>query len=228
MNNSAGSTRTYQICPKKEAAREETIISVYRELFGHSLPEGKQYWSMCSGHTNPDGTFSHGSELGQMLKEGLITVDQFHGVDIVEEIIQKNKNALPESNWHHGDFVRMMKKAYLQNSFNPAIINADFVSMSKKASVEVSDIIELLTYIKAKNVMVVSNIMYNNPYGDKRISKPLDTNPDEILEDYMKHNVFKSSWKEGEWNLYPDSYFYYGTGKDSRTVMMSSIFYKTN
>ena len=66
---------------KKLTAREETIIKYYRRVFHESLPKEKQYWSMCA-QCAQNGKLIPGTELDQVLKEGLITPDQFHGVDI--------------------------------------------------------------------------------------------------------------------------------------------------
>lgn len=225
MTITSGSTRTYPMCPKKEKAREETILSTYGSLFSDRLPDDKQYWTMCSTHTNDDGSFSVGSELGQVMGAGLITPDQFYGVDVVDSIIDANKNAMPSANWIYDDFVSAMREEAFKGTFNPGIINADFISMHKKASRTVADIIELVTYADVHDVMVVANVMYNNPYANKRV--PEEILVDDMLDIYLKYNHFKRAWSKGGWGVLPDFYCYMGTGTNSKTIMVSMIFFRT-
>lgn len=224
MTTTLGSNRVYQCCPKKERAREETIMNIYRKYFHDSLPSDKQYWTMCSGHTNEDGSFSYGSELGQLLRSNFISPEQFFGVDIVKDIIVKNDIALPTANWLYGDFVQVMKKQYKEDTFNPAIINADFISMNKKSSKVTSGILEFLSYIDCKDVMVIANVMYTNPYSGKRVA--LDKiDGDLLLEEYKKHAEFHYAWNKG-WSIHPRVYSYEGTGENSNTIMSTLIFYR--
>lgn len=220
-----GSNRTYQSCPKKEQAREETIMKVYKRYFHDSLPYDKQYWSMCSGHTNDDGSFSYGSELGQLLRNNFVVPEQFYGVDIVDSIIEKNRLALPSANWLHGDFLQSMRKQYVENIFNPGIINADFISMNKKSSKITASIIEFLSHIGCRNVMVVANVMYTNPYSGRRVNLD-DVEVNELLKSYKKYSEFRYGWSLGGWNFHPMVYSYEGTGEKSNTIMSSIIFYR--
>jgi hypothetical protein len=121
-------------CPKKIKARHQTIIAPYKTIFQNSLPQNKQYWTMCSNHSDEQGNFQPHSELGQLLEESLITENQFYGVDIEPNIIQLNKLAKPNVNWINDDFLRAMQKAFKENNFNPGVVNADLISLKHRGS----------------------------------------------------------------------------------------------
>lgn len=132
---------------------------------------------------------------------------------------------MPDANWICHDFVQAMKQSVTSNGFNPAVINADFVCMNKKAAKTVSDILELITYLGIKDVMVVSNVMYNNPYANNSFDA-IELDPDITLRAYLKHNTFKLAWSKGGWDVYPECYYYGGTGENSKTLMATTVFYR--
>jgi hypothetical protein len=211
-------------CPKKHHAREETIISMYRKNFSHSIPEGRQYWSMCGPHTK-DGVFQEGSELGQLLQYELITAKQFYGVDIEKEIIEQNEKAKPEANWIHDDFLHSMKFAYKKGMFFPSVVNADFISLKERGTAITSQIMSFLEDIRCSDVLLVSNIMLTNPHsigGAKMIDVKMIG--DAIISDFEKWKAFQYAWGTGNWDIHPEFYVYNGTGKKSRTVMGTFVF----
>jgi len=217
---------TFASCPKKLDARKTTIIDVYRQHFGRSLPADKQYWTMCASQIDACGELSSESELGQMFGEELITKDQFYGIDIKEDVIASNRMAAPECNWLEGDFFSTMEDAYASGNYNPGIINADFVTMIWKSAPIVSGVMAFLSDIGMTDVMVVANVMATNPYGSGRI--PVDFVPDfdEISGEYLKNAVYRRAVSQGDWTLHPELFYYWGTGDRSKTVMSTYCFVK--
>ena len=130
----------------KTIIRQVTIIEPYKRIFGDSLPAEKQYWTLCNLQTNPAGQITEESEIGQLLDTGLITKEQFHGVDYDADIIEHNKRHIPESHWYAGDFFRTL--LHNQDDFNPGIIYLDFTCLGKKAAKVSADTIELINYFK--------------------------------------------------------------------------------
>lgn len=217
---------TFAVCPKKVDARKTTIIEPYRQHFGDALSVDKQYWTMCASQVDDGGKFSTDSELGQMLGSGLITKDQFYGVDIKSDVIDANKTAMPDCNWITGDFGKSMRRAYKAGNFNPGIVNADFVVMSAKASYIIADIISFLTYIEASDVLLVANIMANNPYGSGKIPEDFVPNFEDISNSYLSNSEFSRNFKAGGWTIHPELFYYWGTGERSKTVMCTYCFIK--
>lgn len=211
-------------CPKKYHAREETIIGMYRKYFARSIPEGKQYWTMCGPHTK-DGVFQQGSELGQLLQEKFITEEQFFGVDIQKEIIEQNKTAKPKVNWINDDFLHAMKVAYKEGNFNPAMINADFISLKERGSAIASQIMSFLEEIDCQDILFVSNIMLTNPhaFGGTKLAD-IEINGDAVISEFERWKAFQYVWSTGNWGIHPQFYVYNGTGKQSRTIMGTFIF----
>jgi len=68
-------------CPKKQAARIETILA--------NGPVANQYWSMARLFATP------GCEVDPILKAGFIRPEQFRGVEINRDIHDANVAAWP-------------------------------------------------------------------------------------------------------------------------------------
>lgn len=219
----------FYICPKKYHAREQSIIGIYREYFSYNIPKNNQYWTMCGPHAK-NGVFQSGSELGQLTKSGIISEDQFYGVDIQKEIIDQNNAAKPKANWIHGDFQEVISNYIENKNFSPAIVNADFISMKEYGVQETSEIMELLEENDSRNVMLISNIMFNNPHQhgvfDKEDEKEISKAIDSVVSEFENRKFFRSVWSTGNWDTHPECFVYNGTGKKSRTVMGTFIFFR--
>lgn len=214
----------FYACPKKYHAREETIIGMYRKYFANSIPEDKQYWTMCGQHAK-NGVFQPGSELGQLLQTEFLSADQFYGVDIVEEVISQNQAAKPEANWIHDDLLHAMKTACKEDNFHPAVINADLISLKERGSSMTSQIMSFLEDIDCPNVLLVANIMLTNPHalGGKKLAD-IEISSDTFIAEFERWKAFQYVWATDNWRLHPEFYVYNGTGKRSRTIMGTFIF----
>jgi hypothetical protein len=206
--------------PKKIAARQETIINQYRRLFGQSMPKDKQYWTMCGQCTTTDNEFQEGCELHQILEEGLITLDQFHGVDIDKEITSANQQAVPQASWYADDFYQAMLKACTESKFNPAIVNADTVNMPDRACGYVSDIMALLSDCVGEVMLVSNMILEYQRFPDR------DRDAEFIIQKLNSLSSFQYALAVSDWQFDQVYYPYAGTGEESRTKMGSMIFYK--
>lgn len=201
---------------KKITARDETIIKIYRQLFGSKLPKSKQYWTICGQCTDNEGNFLNNCELDQLLKSGLIEPDQFHGVDNVKHIIDANKKAFPNTNWYNKDFLIALNE-YPDEQFNPGIVNADLIYMPKNACEILSKV--LFRCRNINNIVVIGNIVL-----EYQALKTRSSNMEEVIK-FLDNNLFfdkcRSSWEM------MDTYGEYdGTGRDSRSLMGSAIFYR--
>jgi hypothetical protein len=213
------SYKTSASCPRKSKARFDTIIKTYRELFHNKLPNEKQYWTLAGPCFDENNKLGKHSEIHQLTSLGLITEDQYHGIDNGEEIIANNKIAAPNSNFYHGDFITTLQAAAGSKNFNPGIINADYTKLKETSIVDTSNIIYLLSSLNISNVMVIMNFPWNNPYSG---SFKGDINPEEVVNLLSSNQRFNASWNS-RWEIYPKCYVYGGTGKNSRTTMASFI-----
>ena len=210
------STKTYESCPKKHKARQETIMLPYRKHFGHSLPKEKQYITLCATHYNENNQLLEGSELDQLLKDKLITIDQFIGVDRDKEIIEKNREAIPDAVWHFGDLYRVLIDLENKNQLNPGIVNCDLLHLPEVGSEYVSKVLAFLSYYE--DLMVVINLILKS--RGRRYSK------DDMMQCLYKNDMFKLALQSG-WKLHDNAcYGYHGTGKDF-TDMGSIVLYKS-
>jgi len=205
-------------CPKKQKARQETIISPYRETFDLSLPADRQYWTLCGQCSTDDRKPLVGCELWQMTDSDLIVASQFYGVEINPEIHAFNVAAFPGMNWYNDDFYHAMVSAQAKGQFNPGIVNCDLPRMPNGGGAAyVAKIMAFLTDC-TKDVMFVSNFILkirNHPVQDgEAIVSLLGGLPQ-----------FRRAMEEGNWSLVK-TYSYEGTEKSARSWMGSLVFIK--
>lgn len=186
---------------KKFKAREQ-IVSAYRQLTGtHSIPDNKNYWTLCN--KQPD---TEGSEINQLVDCGLIKKNQFYGVDYDlqnEGIIEFNKQEHPEANWYKGDWLKTIDENY--ELFNPAIVYFDCTRTVSTASSYVAKTLDLCP----ERTMVVINLMLTTGHSSKQYD------PGEWVK-----NLKKRLRLPNEWTLL-DKYYQY---KSSKTEMATYIF----
>jgi hypothetical protein len=220
------SYKTSGSCPRKAQARKDTIIEPYQELFQKSLPINKQYWTLAGPCYDVEGNMGTNSEFWQLTSSGLIFANQYHGIDNSEEIIENNRKCIKTGNFYHGDFITQLQIAAETGNFNPGIINCDFTKMVKTSAVDIGNIIYLLDKQDIHDTMIIVNFMVNNPYAGK-LDK--NTNINKMIEEFwneLKNNQrLNSSWTN-DWNVYPECYLYGGTGKKSKTTMITFILFK--
>jgi hypothetical protein len=206
---------------KKKIAREETIINQYRKIYNRqSIPQDKQYWTMCGNLSDNNNNINHDSEYAQIVREGLIKPHQFKGVEIDETIYKRNKQVLPNIEIYQDDFFKTLNRQANQNQFKPAIVNADLINMPEIGAIYISKIIALLSMMPGE-VMLVANLVLDSPYiSPTRKKQDIDrflVN----LKNQHKFNAFKHHW-----NFNNECYKYAGNREHSRTSMGSYIFWK--
>jgi hypothetical protein len=206
---------------KKIIAREETIINQYRKIYNRqSIPQDKQYWTMCGNLSDNNNNINHDSEYAQIVREGLIQPHQFKGVEIDETIYKRNKQVLPNIEIYQDDFFKTLNRQANQNQFKPAIVNADLINMPEIGAIYISKIIALLSMMPGE-IMLVANLVLDSPYiSPNRKKQDMDrflVN----LKNQHKFNAFKYHW-----NFNNECYKYAGNREHSRTSMGSYIFWK--
>lgn len=204
-------------CPKKLTARQETIINQYREHYGYSLPIDAQYWSMAGQCATADGLPLIGCELDQVVSSGLITGNQFHGVEIQKDIFELNKLAYPDSHWYNDDFLDALMKS---PQFNPAIVNADLIQTPETGSLFIAKCLDFLSQFD-RSIMFVSNfIIQMRHYG------PKDGNY--VIESLNRQPLFTHAMTHGSWVFDREFYTYGGTGSSRAKISMGTFIFKKN
>ncbi len=199
----------------KLKTRRDSIIDVYRDRYGQqALPQDRQYWTLCGQCTDENGRPHHNSEISQLVREDFITADQFHGVDLNDEITKYNRGAYPDSCWYTGEVYSVLCQV---DEFNPGIINLDTVSNPRIAGRILSDTMSMLTD-EPGEVMVVGNILMDFMNVKSRHS---ETN--EILQALQESATFRRAWRSGAWKIHNQIYRY---KPETGTEMASVIFFK--
>lgn len=198
----------YHKSEKKELAREDTIINMYRKLLGRkSLPKNKEYWTLCADCTQGNNEFS------QVIKYRLIEPNQFCGVDSSQKIIKGNKKEHPESKWFAGDLYNVLGENV---DFNPGIVNYDSMVMPMLALPYFTNILNLLNRRNIRNVLAICNMAISIRSGSKRTSW-------EEVHDMLTGNAeFSRIIQEGTWKIHDHIYEYEGSNK--RQTIMGTFF----
>jgi hypothetical protein len=210
-------------CSRKEQSRKDTIIDAYRETFDrYSIPDDRQYWTLCNFQADTEGNIPKLSEVGQLIDSGLIQLDQVHGVDLLPETIDHNRLYIPKANWYVGELYDQI----LENLdiFNPAIVNLDTNCMAPKAIRICTKVLRLLNKAELTDVLIVLNVMLTNP----RRKNVMDLNAlnNRFVGEFLGNEVFLHNAQN--WNVYGGDkiYTYHGTGKQGKTILSSLLLWK--
>jgi len=137
----------------KTRAREE-LVRLYRDLSGQvCLPTGGQYWTLCGNQT------ARNSEIRQFRKLGLMTENQFHGVDRDTRIIATNRKVFPKAHWYVGEW----EDVILHPDFQPNLVYLDTMNVIglKPARQIIRD-----TILQCPpKVLLFINLMQTNPHS---------------------------------------------------------------
>jgi len=153
--------------PHKPHARSITIIDQYRKVFGQDLPLNQLYVAMCGDNCTLDGLRSDNVEISQLINSGLITEQQFVGIDNNHQIITRNKQAYPNALWIPGDYVRTILSD-LNLLQNGGMFNTDTTSEPPRAVQMTADIMFSLNKLNRTNVLIIVNMVVKNPYNPSR------------------------------------------------------------
>lgn len=213
----------YASCPNKRDSRTETIIKTYQNHYNATeIPDHKQYWAICGPCCHNEGTLDIGCEPHQLVESGLITPSQFHGIEIQEKIHNLNKTVNNGMHWYLGDFYNTMVAYSCDNTFDPAIVNADLLFMPKLASQYASKILLFLATVNKEEMMVVCNFIAEHRY--------FRSNMDEMMKCLEREPTFQAAFTSAKWSIHPEYYWYDGTTKENHrgrsTRMMTAIFFK--
>lgn len=214
--------------PKKLQARLDSVITPWRELTGlHALPEGHQYWTLCGNLTSehlPE-QLDPGCELRQMQNVGLITSNQFHGVEQQPAVQAANAlavlheypNPATRPHLYTGDIVRVFDTASKQKDFHPAIVNVDTPASPKFGFNLLAGVLSVLNCLDYP-VMVIWNVVVED-----RLKGKYRNNWSQV-EHYREHEFLFHTLKSGNWEGL-GQHGYDGTSAKSVSKMMSFAFY---
>lgn len=185
-----------------------TIIQEY-----HSLCEWRlagQYWSMC-GECTGDGC-----ELSQALHSGLITPDQFRGVDKDHHVYAANVSAFPEIAWFRDDFYQAMVTAEHQGRFEPGIVNADLMDMPDDGAPYIAKLMGFLADVPGEFLFIANFVVATRFYSE--------WSGDDVLRKLSSFPSFRYALRKG---LVPAGRYHKYHGRGPGNLMGSFIFVKT-
>lgn len=207
----------YGQCPKKAESRNQTIIQTYRKHHNtNSIPQSSQYWSICGRCSYEENKLETNCEPDQVVNSGLIKSNQFHGIEIDQEIYNWNRRGNSEINWYLGDFYETMVEYANHNEFRPAIVNADLLRMPKFGGQYFARIMQFLSGVGGE-VMLVGNFVMEHRQMRATIG--------DLVKRLEGESCFQYAMNNADWSWNPEFYWYNGTGKTS-TKMMTVILFK--
>ena len=218
-------------CGKKHKARNDTIINIYRKTFDRkTIPSGKQYWTLCGksgmdseGESGVLEGLVHGCELDEILTEKLIKPSQFRGVER-DSAIHGINTTVKGVTWVHNDFYAAMLESFSDGDFNPAIVNYDSLRYPATSPEYTASIFKLIVDAEVYDVMLVINMVLKS-HHKKTVSS------EEILSQLYGSSTFAQSFQKAirqghPWKHDNKAYMYQGTGRSSRTIMGTVVFYR--
>jgi hypothetical protein len=178
-------------------ARGECLIRFFREKTRiKNIPSDKQFWSLCNQQSKRPS-----SEINQLVKSGLITKEQYYGVDRDIRNIRQNKKNHPKANWFHGEWDVILRKH--RAMFNPSLIFLDSTSLAGTASI-IQTAHDTMLMSPPRTFLFV-NIMLNNPRDPKQGRFTVNNFIDN-LANIMHVNLFR------QWTYYDCCFVYNATG----------------
>ena len=135
----------------KKQARIETVIAPAFEMFPDGIPKDKQYWTLCAEQIDDEG-----SEMTQLVSSGLISQEQYYGIDSSKTLIEGNQKRFPRATWIHGDFYWCMSSFA---KFNPAVIYLDTTGGIQTEKQNIVNVLNLLITRDLHDVLVIVNVI---------------------------------------------------------------------
>jgi hypothetical protein len=208
---------TYAFGEKIEA-RQETIINTYRRFFHPNLPKNRQYWTLCASCASGQNELLPGCELDQIKQAGLLQSDnQFHGVDVRADVIDRNRTAIPQAHWYCGKFYDTLVRTIANGTFNPGVINYDTLLFSNKGCASLLRLLHLAS--DYSGVLVIGNFILRCRYFQSgQVSDVIEA----LNSQALLPVVLKKGWEIDD--KFCKAYVY--TGASRTTKMVSIVFYK--
>jgi hypothetical protein len=222
MNLRPPPNKDYFACPKKLAARWDTIIHPYRALSGlRALPKRQQYWTLPGKMVNDAGVIQSGCELLHMVREGLLRhSSQFYGVEADRKLFQALHQAVPEgTRLYHGELFEQMLYAYHRKDLRPGIVHLDTLSEPRKALDLFIEVVSLLNHVPGPTLLVLNCVMDSPRKGPHRRYAP------EFIFDLLADDPFRMEAVYTKGWSYGYQYRYNGTGA-SGTKMQSIVYHR--
>lgn len=215
-------TKLYSSCDRKRLAREETVIQAYQQLMGlESLPDDQEYWTLCGPLWGPSEGFDETSDLGHILGSGLLRrASRAHGVERDQETYERNIKVVAQSfprnnrpHLHQGDLLEVLQEASVSNCLHPGLVNLDTLHEPPRAVRLLAEVLNVLNYLPGRKLVVLNAIVEQKARGRKSGRNELEA---EILKNPFCLECLKS------WNVFQEGYYYGGTGRKSRTTMLTT------
>jgi hypothetical protein len=198
----------------KISSRQSNIIDYYRHFFNNKIPDDRQYWTLC-GECVSNKNLKKGSEPDQMIKSGLISANQFFGVEIDDQIYKINSSC-KSCNFLHGELFNKILQAHNNQTFNPSIINCDFLATHLTQMPILIKILHLLSnHEKYYDILISANFArkvrqfkieedelikainsWDEPYSLSFLSKKFDSSGRTFQFAHQQSNIC-SSYKNG-------------------------------
>ena len=209
---------------KGKIDQHNQLVVAHRKLFGIGrIPEDQGYWGLCSRQRKVPA-----SEIEQLVLSGLITYEQYFGVDRdwddlgsgnrrITYNIEQNKIDHPSANWYKGDLLDTIcgnwnPNAETYNKFRPAILFYDSQHTAHNQKVYFAKLMNCVLACPIANVMVAANVM-------------LETGRDSKQDDPAA--FFERLDLDGQkWYLHPERYEYRCEPKRKSVLMTTFIFVK--
>lgn len=199
---------------RKIIARQESVIEEYYRITGRKyLPTKKEYWTLASLCSTPEGKLLPGSELDCLLKSDFLTTNQFHSIEHEKDngISIHESNMRLDGNWYLGKF----HNVFQDNAKNPGILNVDTMNTFKKFQRQFWQILDCAS--QWDDVVCIFNFVSRMDWYKRKCEIDDIKN---IMSNSNNYHISKC------WNFHDNLYEY--DGKCGISKMLTLYFYRGN
>lgn len=218
--------RYFGMCHTKAAARRASIIEPWRTLSGlEHIPGDRVYVTLCGPLADVAGTLQSLCEPVHMAAEGLIRLDQCHGIERRPEIHQANVAAvirdLPmgdRPHLHEGELTDVLSDFLSSRILRPAIVNIDLFDGPRQGLSTLARVLSILNGFTPP-MLVVWNVVAARTWPSRN----------DLRSEFARlstHGALNSAIERGAWRWH-GHFEYHGTGRRSQTTMRSYILWRS-
>jgi hypothetical protein len=195
-NIGVGCKHNYSV-EAKAKARQDKIIDLWRMITGKTSID-RQYWCLCAQQDT-----SEYSEIVQLVSSGLLSENQFVGIDIDQAKITVNRKLFPQAKWYCGSWLTVIKEQKVLGNFNPSIVYLDSINLLDTRKIQVETAITMK--LCQPQTLLLVNVISQNLYECK------PEKDHEIFIDEVKNLIgdnHRKLWEDKLLNELPTRYRY--------------------
>lgn len=199
---------------------------MYRRITGNiQIPEGAQYWCLAGKVVDKTGKLQPLSEPIQAIQIGLISPEQYYGVELDPRRAAANRQQteLP-LNLIEGDIITVMRSQIREGTFRPAFLNLDTAHEPQEAVRLLSRVYRELRAYDGPAPVIFLNLLITRWYQAKQYSDAI------VVEQIRRSPLLVEQARQGMlttgWRIARETHEYFGASSAARSRMKIYAFFR--